>query len=394
MAGSVTRQGTTWQYVVDLGFDGNGRRRQYRRRGFPSKKAAQQAMLEAQSLQLRGELANPGRRSLEDYLTQWLDAVQASLEPAAWTNYRNCLHLYVVPRVGGVQLGLLTPLTLSSLYAELLRSGGRKGRALSPTTVRLVHGVLRKALNDAVQWGLLGTNPALRASVPKRRRVQLRVWSPEEAASCVAAVGDDRLAACWLLALTAGLRRGELAGLRWEDVDLERAALRVAVQRTTDSDYNVVSKEPKASSRRGIALAEQMVAVLRRHRILQAQESLAAGPAWQDSGLVFVDELGRGYHPQRITDLFHEAAATAGLPRIRLYDLRHTSATLALVAGVHPKIVQERLGHASIGMTLDIYSHVLAGMQHDAAAQVERLLWTASGEVATAGPGVAQGQPS
>lgn len=394
MAGSVTRQGTTWQYVVDLGFDGNGRRRQYRRRGFPSKKAAQQAMLKAQSLQLRGELANPGRRSLEDYLTQWLDAVQASLEPAAWTNYRNCLHLYVVPRVGGVQLGLLTPLTLSSLYAELLRSGGRKGRALSPTTVRLVHGVLRKALNDAVQWGLLGTNPALRASVPKRRRVQLRVWSPEEAASCVAAVGDDRLAACWLLALTAGLRRGELAGLRWEDVDLERAALRVAVQRTTDSDYNVVSKEPKASSRRGIALAEQMVAVLRRHRILQAQESLAAGPAWQDSGLVFVDELGRGYHPQRITDLFHEAAATAGLPRIRLYDLRHTSATLALVAGVHPKIVQERLGHASIGMTLDIYSHVLAGMQHDAAAQVERLLWTASGEVATAGPGVAQGQPS
>jgi integrase len=377
MAGSVTRQGTTWQYVVDLGIDGNGRRRQYRRRGFPTKKAAQAAMLEAQSLQLRGELANPGRRTLADYLAQWLDAVQASLEPAAWTNYRNCLHLYVVPRLGQVQLGLLTPLTLSSLYAELLRSGGRKGRPLSPTSVRLVHGVLRKALNDAVQWGLLGTNPALRASVPKRRRVELRVWTPEEAAAFVTAVEGQRLAPCWLLALTAGLRRGELAGLRWEDVDLDRAVVRIAVQRTTDSDYNIVSKEPKASSRRSVALAEQMVAALRRHRIRQAQERLAAGPAWQDSGLGFVDDLGRGYHPQRITDLFHEAAAAAGLPRIRLHDLRHTSATLALVAGIHPKIVQERLGHASIGMTLDIYSHVLAGMQHDAAAQVEGLLWAA-----------------
>lgn len=185
------------------------------------------------------------------------------------------------------------------------------------------------------------------------------------------------MAPCWILALTAGLRRGELAGLRWEDVDLDRAVLRIAVQRTTDSDYNIVSKEPKASSRRSEAVAEQMVTVLRRHRIRQAQERLAAGPAWQDSGLVFVDECGRGYHPQRITDLFHEAAAAAGLPRIRLHDLRHTSATLALVAGVHPKILQERLGHASIGMTLDIYSHVLAGMQHDAAAQVEGLLWSA-----------------
>jgi integrase len=377
MAGSVTRQGTTWQYVVDLGIDGNGRRRQYRRRGFSTKKAAQAAMLEAQSQQVRGELANPGKRTLANYLDEWLSAARASLEPAAWTNYRNCLGLYVIPRLGEVQLGVLTPLTLSSLYAELLRCGGRKGRPLSPTSVRLVHGVLRKALNDAVQWGLLGTNPALRASVPKRRRAELRVWSPEEAAAFVAAAEGQRMAPCWLLALTAGLRRGELAGLRWEDVDLERAVVRVVVQRTTDSDYKIVSKEPKASSRRSVALAEQMVTALRRHRVRQAQERLAAGPGWQESGLVFVDELGRGYHPQRITDLFQEAAAAAGLPRIRLHDLRHTSATLALVAGVHPKIVQERLGHASIGMTLDIYSHVLAGMQHAAAAQVEGLLWRA-----------------
>src|SRR5690349_8272485 len=112
MAGSVTRQGTSWQFIVDLGIDGNGRRKQYRRRGFPTKKAAQNAMLEAQSLLLRGELATPGRRTLASYAAQWLEAVHASLEPSAWTNYRNMLNLYVLPRVGSVQLGLLTPLTL------------------------------------------------------------------------------------------------------------------------------------------------------------------------------------------------------------------------------------------------------------------------------------------
>ena len=276
MAGSVTRQGATWQYVLDLGPDGNGRRRQYRRRGYPTKKAATQGLVEAQSQELHGELANPGRRTLADYLAQWLDAVQASLEPAAWTNYRTCLNLYVLPRVGHVQLAHLTPLTLSSLYAELVRSGGRGGKALSASSVRLVHGVLRKALNDAVAWGLLANNPALRASVPKRRRVELRVWSPKEAAAFVATVEGDRMAACWVLALTAGLRRGELAGLRWTDLDLDRATLRVAVQRTTDSDYNIISKEPKASSRRGIALAEHMVLALRRHRAIQLHERLSA----------------------------------------------------------------------------------------------------------------------
>ena len=375
MGGSVTRSGAGWQFVLDLGVDGTGKRRQLRRRGFGTKREAQAAMVETQSQVLRGEVANPGRRTLADYAEQWLDAVQASLEPAAWTNYRTCLRLYVLPRLGHVRLSSITPLTLSSLYAELLRSGGRKGRPLSPTSVRLVHAVLRKALNDAVLWGLLSSNPAMRASVPKRRRPTLTVWTPEQAAAFAAGVAGDRLEACWLVALSCGLRRGELAGLRWSDLDLERGLLRVDSQRTTDSDYNIVTKEPKASSRRSVALAGRAVSALRRHRVRQAREQLAAGPVWRDTGLVFVAEDGRGLHPQRITDLFQECCADLGLPRIRLHDLRHTAATLALVAGVHPKVVQERLGHSTISMTLDTYSHVVVGMQQEAAVAVERLLF-------------------
>jgi integrase len=309
-----------------------------------------------------------------EYLEQWLEAVRSGLEPAGYTNYRTCLTLYVLPRLGHVQLAALTPLTLSSLYADLLRAGGRGGRPLSNTTVRLVHGVVRKALNDAVLWGLLAKNPALRAAVPKRRRPVLTVWTPEQASTFLAATTGERMQACWLLALSTGMRRGELAGLSWSDLDLEPGRLQVTTQRTTDSDYQVITKGPKASSRRSVALASHTVAALHRHHAAQSRERLAAGTAWTDSGLVFVDELGRGLHPQRLTDLFQQAADAAGLPRIRLHDLRHTSATLALVADVHPKIVQERLGHATISMTLDTYSHVIAGMQHDAAAQVEALL--------------------
>ncbi len=374
MSGSVSRSGDGWQFVIDAGLDAHGKRRQHRRRGFATKKLAQAAMVEAQTAALHGELVSCGRRTVAEYLEQWLEAVRAGLEPAGYTNYRTCLSLYVVPRLGHVQLAALTPLTLSSLYADLLRAGGRGGRPLSNTTVRLVHGVVRKALNDAVLWGLLSKNPALRAAVPKRRRPILTVWTPEQASAFLSATTNDRMQACWLLALSTGMRRGELAGLSWSDLDLERGRLQVTTQRTTDSDYQVITKEPKASSRRSVALAGHTVAALRRHHAVLARERLAAGTAWTDSGLVFVDELGRGLHPQRLTDLFQQAADAAGLPRIRLHDLRHTSATLALVAGVHPKIVQERLGHATISMTLDTYSHVIAGMQHDAAAQVEALL--------------------
>ncbi len=225
MSGSVSRSGDGWQFVIDAGLDAHGRRRQHRRRGFGTKKLAQAAMVEAQNAALHGELVICGRRTVAEYLEQWLAAVRSGLEPAGYTNYRTCLTLYVLPRLGHVQLAALTPLTLSSVYADLLRAGGRGG-PLSNTTVRLVHGVVRKALNDAVLWGLLAKKPALRAAVPKRRRPVLTVWTPEQASAFLAATAGDRMQACWLLALSTGMRRGELAGLSWSDLDLERGGCR------------------------------------------------------------------------------------------------------------------------------------------------------------------------
>jgi integrase len=202
----------------------------------------------------------------------------------------------------------------------------------------------------------------------------MAVWDVTQVKTFLAAVVDDRLFALWLLLITTGLRRGEAAGLRWEDIDLD--AGRLAVRRALISvEYQVRVSEPKtARGRRTLALDHLTVRALRAHRARLSEEALAAGESGQRTGYVFVREDGHPYHPERISLMFARLTKAAGLPPIRLHDLRHTAATMALAAGVHPKVVQERLGHANINITLDTYSHVVEGMQEDAAAKVAGLL--------------------
>jgi integrase len=190
------------------------------------------------------------------------------------------------------------------------------------------------------------------------------------------------VAALWLLALNTGMRRGELAGLRWQDIDFDGSALAVKQQRTT-ADFRVVVSEPKARSRRVITLDGSVLDALRAHRRHQREERLAVGPGWEDSGYVFVDEIGRPYHPDRLLRMFRDACRSVGVPPIRLHDLRHTMATVALRAGIHPKVVQERLGHSSIALTLDTYSHVTPTLQRAAAETLAELL--SGGRASTAG---------
>ena len=319
MAGSVSRgrpsttgrTADSWQFVLDLGYDGAGKRRQLRRRGFPSRRAAQAALDAALADLARGQLAGPGRRTVGQYLISWLETVQMTLAPSGHTHYRTVARRYVVPRLGALQLSALTPLTLSLLYADLSRSGGRTGQPLAPATVRQVHKLLHKALKDAVLWGLLPANPAERATVPRPSRPVTEVWNPEQVARFLSTLEQDRMAACWTVAVTTGLRRGELAGVRWSDVDLDRAVLAVTQQRTTDSYGQVVLCEPKGRSRRRVDLGHGAVAALRRHRAQQNAERLAAGPAWQDSGLVFVHPDGAALYRQHITDLFYRATDAA-----------------------------------------------------------------------------------
>jgi integrase len=280
----------------------------------------------------------------------------------------------VVPRIGKLRLTSLTPGHLTRMYTQLLAEGGRLGQPLSPRSVRYTHTIAGRAFADAVDWGLLPRNPARGAKPPRAVTSDMAVWDAAQAKQFLAFVRDDRLYAMWLLMLTTGLRRGEIAGLRWSDVDLETAV--IAIQSTRVSvNSRVVVVEPKtAKGRRSVALDDMTVQALRSSRKAQREERLKHGAAWQDSGFVFVREDGAPYHPERIIVMFKRQAKAAGVPVIQLHDLRHTSATLALAAGVHPKVVQERLGHSSINITLDTYSHVVKGLQHEAAEKVAALL--------------------
>jgi integrase len=283
---------------------------------------------------------------------------------------------------------------LSAHYASLVEGGGRNGRPLSPTTVRTVHRVINKALGDAVRDDLLVVNPAQKAVPPKRRRYEATVWTAEQAMCFLIAVRDDPLYACWLVALSCGLRRGELAGLRWCDVDLERATLRVTTQRTTDADYNVITKGPKGTGRRTIDLGAGTAAALRLHRdAQQVQHAQAQGALFPLDGplaaespknvpkcpktapeYVFLSDELEPVHPQRLTELFQKAAKDAGVPVIRLHDARHSCATLALESGVHPKVVQQLLGHSSWSTTMDLYAHRVDRLQREATQLIEDLL--------------------
>jgi integrase len=365
-------KGGTWAYRLDLGIGADGRRDQKQVGGFRTRKEAEAALAEALAGFHRHSYVAPSKQTLGEFVEDWLGAVKSQIDESAWLNYAGLLRHHVVPRIGHVRLVDVSPQKVAALYGELLQSGKRDGSPLAPRSVLQVHKTLRRALNDAVRWNLLVRNPVAAVSAPRYEKHEPQTWSVDQARTFLQAIAGDRLFALWLLALNTGMRRGELAGLRWIDVDLDAGRVSVTRQRTTAS-YRVLEKDPKGTSRRAVDIGPEVVAALRAHRKVQLEERLLVGSAWADTGHVFVAPDGRPYHPQRIRVLLEKLCATAGVPTIRLHDLRHTMATVALEAGVHPKVVQERLGHSSISVTLDIYSHVAPSMQRDAADKLDGL---------------------
>ena len=375
MKGSVRRPrsaGGRWSYRLDLGYDDVGKRRQREVGNFPTKREAQAALNEALSEFQRGSYVAPSRQTVRDYLDSWIMTAKPELAETAWTNYRNVVRAYILPHLGSKRLADLSALDIKKWQGELLDHGRRDGQPLAVNSVKLAHRVLHRALADGVRWNVIASNPASSVRVPRSQHKPMSVWSPDEARRFLHTAADDRAVALWLLALHTGMRRGELAGLRWIDVDLAKNTLTVAQQRTS-ADRQVIVAPPKARSHRQLLLAQATVEALRVHRDHQDVERAALGPAWPDSGYVFVDEVGMPYHPERITKMFARAVERAGMQRIRLHDLRHTMATNALAAGVHPKIVQEQLGHSTIAITLDTYSQVPQAVRRESAGRIASL---------------------
>jgi integrase len=324
-----------------------------------------------------GTFVEPSRRTVRSFLLEeLLPAVQvANLRPATWENYRIHVQAHIVPALGTVELQRLSPAQLNAFYRHLLTKGGKEGRGLASKTV---HNVLHRALKDAVRWGLLVRNVADAADPPKGKSAEMRVWSPDQLRVFLEWVREDDLYAAWLLVTTTGMRRGELAGLRWADVDLDAGRLSVRQPRVVVANVPQPSEPKTARGRRSLALDPVTVAALRKHRARQHENRLLVGARYQDSGLVFTWPDGSPIHPLRFSRWFEQHARRAGLPKIRLHDLRHSYASAALAAGVPGKVISERLGHATIAVTMDIYSHVLPGLDREAPTTWPVSSWAAA----------------
>ena len=280
-----------------------------------------------------------------------------------------------------MELQQLNAAHLNRLYAELLQSGRvRTEGGLSPTSVRRIHAMLRKALKDAIRWGLAERNAAELADPPSTKVIQaarrrsMRTWSEEDLRRFLAHTREHELGPVWLFAASTGVRRSELLGVRWSDIDLR--AVIVTIRQTvlnSEDGHRPEEDQKTVASARTIHLDRRTVAMLRAHRAVQAKTRLAAGAGWEDNDLVFTRLNGGWWNPDSISSAFRRAVKAAGVPVIRLHDVRHTHASLLLKAGVNPKVVSERLGHSSVAFTLDTYAHVMPGMQPEAAEMFMRL---------------------
>lgn len=374
MKGGVRRrQSGDYEYRFDAGFDSlTGQRRRPGRSGFKTKREAEQALRSAITAHEKGRSARASSRTVGQYLDEWHAAIKVSIRPTTWVNYRNYVRYYVAPHIGDTRLQDLTPVRLNLLYAHLLDHGRvRGGGGLAPKTIVNVHRMLHRALRDAVRWDMAPRNVADDAQPPRSRRPQLSVWAPQEIRRFVDQVRGDRFYAMWMLAATTGMRRGELAGLLITDIDFTHANLSPSAPRVSVDGQVRESDTKTEAGKRVMALDPQTLEALRDYVSVWKEERRLLG---QDGRLLFVWPDGTPLHPDTLTALFAKHIGAAGLPRIRLHDVRHSYATAALRAGISPKIVSVRLGHTHVAFTMQTYMHVIPGMDAEAADQIANLI--------------------
>jgi integrase len=365
-----------WAIVIDVRDPQTGTRKRRWHSFKGTKREAQRECARLISELQSGAAVDPSRMTVAAFLERWIEHMASQVSPRSHERYAEIARNNLAPLLGGLALTKLRPEHISQAYAKALANGRRDGSGgLSARTVTHMHRVLREALQQALRWRMLARNPADAVKPPKVERKQMSVLDTDATAELITTARGSSLAVPILLGVLCGLRRGEIVALRWRNVDLERGQASV-VASTEQTDAGCREKEPKSGRGRTVALAPLMVEELRSHRLRQAEGLLTLGVRLTDDHHVVARADGQALQPRSLTHAFVKFVRQHGL-QIRLHDLRHTHATHMLASGVHPKIAQERLGHSSIGITLDLYSHVLPGMQAEAVARVDDKLQSA-----------------
>ena len=378
----MSRRSGGWCFRLDAGVDAStGDRRQISRQGFATKRAAVAALNVALTdvNATTPEAAAAGGARLGDYLAEWLDRQGPYLRTSTLHSYRIAVGR-IVRRLGDTTVGSLTPSQVQGLQSDLLATGGREGRPLAAKTVANTQVVLHKALADAVRVGLIDHNVVAAVDPPRVLRPQLSVWSVDQLRDFLSVVGSHRLSAAFVLLATTGMRRSEVLGLRWADIAFDDRSVSIVRTLTVVDGRPVVSVPKTTASRRLVYIDSSTTDVMRAHR----DRSTVSRDDY-----VFQSTDGLPVNPASFSNTFDRLVARSGLPRIRLHDLRHTYATLALRLGTHPVLLSERLGHTSIAVTIDRYSHVIPSIDRNAADVVAQLVLprrSRRGRAATSAP--------
>ncbi len=383
MRGSIQKRGRkSWRLVFDLERDATGGRRQ-RVVSFHGTKRAAEAELSRIVTEIdNGGFSDPSNITVGEYLKQWLEHVASKTATKTHERYAEIVNLSLVPHLGPLKLSKLRPIHIQNFYGECLKYGRvRRAGGLSSRTVLHYHRILSQALRQAVKWQLLPRNPAEAVEPPRPEQQDMVVLNADQTATLLDSARGTTLYIPVVLAVTTGMRRGETLALRWSGVDLDRGTLAVTHTLEKSRRSGLAFKQPKTKrSRRSITLPSITIDALRKHRAAQKELNLRLGCGWNDSNLVCARLDGAPINPNTLTSGFASLVRRTDIPRVTFHGLRHTHATQLFQAGVHPKVAQERLGHSTIAVTLDLYSHVMPGMQEDAALRVDSALRTALGK--------------
>ena len=363
-----------WAIVLDIRDPATGKRKRKWHSFTGTKREAQIECARFVSAMAGGTYQEPAKTTVAQYLERWVAHMSSQVAPRTHERYAELALKNIMPLLGAVPLTRLRPEQISAAYTKALASGRRDGTGgLSARTVHHMHRILRQALEEAVRWRLLTSNPADLIKPPKVERSSMRTYDLTETAALIDAARGTRMLVPTLLAVLCGLRRGEILALRWRHLDWDTGQLAV-IQSLEQTGAGLRYKETKSGRARTVALSGRVLDELRAHRTQQAQELFRLGTRLSPETLIAARADGKPIQPRSLTHEWQKLVKRCGLRAIRFHDLRHAHATHLLASGVHPKIASERLGHSSVGITLDLYSHVTRGMQADAAALVDAAL--------------------
>ncbi len=363
--------GVSYEVVVDLGVDPVTGKRRQRSKSFKTKKEAQTALTQWLREIDTGAAVDRSRQTVAQMMAYWLETY-ARIHVNAWSYscYERTIRVHITPALGAIPMQKLTPDMLQTFYADKLAAG------CGTRTIELCHMRLKQALTQALRLGLVARNVADFVSPPPDRPKEMETWDLAQARQFLTVTDQSIHGPIWTLAVATGMRRGELLGLRWQDVAFERRVVHVRQAIGLTPHGGADTKPPKSkSSRREVPVPDAMISALREHKRCQNERRLALGEAWQDHDLVFPTSIGTPINPNSLKRDYDRLVTLAGLPRIRIHDQRHTHVTLAIQQGSNIKAVSKRVGHATTSITMDLYAHVLPEMHVEVADKMGAALF-------------------